>query len=72
MLTGPLTSILCKFLIQCGSKDIRDAIAPVLATESLDMDVLFKAGRYDESEGDYLNIPLDKQQYEFYRLRHGR
>jgi len=45
-----------------------DAIAPVIAADSIDMDHAFRASRYDRdsegSEGDYLNLPLNKEQYE--------
>jgi len=40
-----------------------DAIAPTLYADSLDTDVIFRASRYEEGEGDYLNIPLDREQY---------
>jgi methylenetetrahydrofolate--tRNA-(uracil-5-)-methyltransferase len=41
-----------------------DAIAPTLYADSIDHAVVFRASRYEEGEGDYLNIPLDKAQYE--------
>ena len=44
-----------------------DAIAPVLSSESLDLSRIFRANRWQkpgEGEGDYYNIPLDRQQYE--------
>lgn len=45
-----------------------DAIAPIVRLESLDMEVCFRASRYsksdmEDSEGDYINSPLDKKQY---------
>ena len=41
-----------------------DAIAPVVYTESINMDVAFKASRYDKGEADYLNCPMNRQEYE--------
>lgn len=42
-----------------------DAAAPIVDASTLDMDVLFSQSRYEEQgSGDYLNAPLDKQEYE--------
>ena len=42
-----------------------DAIAPVVAADSLRRDVIFAASRYGKGGGeDYLNCPLDRAQYE--------
>ena len=44
-----------------------DAVAPVLADDSLDHDVLFRASRYGRGgSADYLNIPLNRQEYEHF------
>ena len=40
-----------------------DAIAPIVSADSLDMDQLFWASRYDPESDDYLNCPLDESQY---------
>jgi len=40
-----------------------DAIAPIADAESLDHTKLFRASRYEEGEGDYLNVPLDRDTY---------
>ena len=41
-----------------------DAAAPIVATESIDMTNLYYKSRYDKGDGeDYLNIPLDRDQY---------
>ncbi|WP_428562893.1 MAG: methylenetetrahydrofolate--tRNA-(uracil(54)-C(5))-methyltransferase (FADH(2)-oxidizing) TrmFO [Solidesulfovibrio sp. DCME] len=40
-----------------------DAIAPIVATDSVDMAQAFWASRWQEGEGDYLNCPLDEAQY---------
>jgi methylenetetrahydrofolate--tRNA-(uracil-5-)-methyltransferase len=44
-----------------------DAIAPVVEADSIDRSIAFAASRYGEGEndaGDYLNCPLDREQYE--------
>jgi methylenetetrahydrofolate--tRNA-(uracil-5-)-methyltransferase len=41
-----------------------DAAAPIVSTESIDMTNLYYKSRYDKGDGqDYLNIPLDREQY---------
>lgn len=41
-----------------------DAAAPIVDAESLDRSVLFRQSRYgEEGEGDYLNAPLDREEY---------
>ncbi len=42
-----------------------DAIAPIVAADSIDMSAAFRASRRDHSgeEGDYINCPLNKEQY---------
>jgi methylenetetrahydrofolate--tRNA-(uracil-5-)-methyltransferase len=68
--TGPLTSpALAKALEELTGGRQRlyfyDAIAPVLAADSIDMTKAFRASRYGEGEdGDYLNLPLTKDEYE--------
>ncbi|HPU58003.1 MAG TPA: methylenetetrahydrofolate--tRNA-(uracil(54)-C(5))-methyltransferase (FADH(2)-oxidizing) TrmFO, partial [Candidatus Avimonas sp.] len=43
-----------------------DAAAPIVAADSVDMNFAFKASRYGKGgdEGDYINCPLNKQEYE--------
>ncbi len=42
-----------------------DAISPTLYADSIDETVVFRASRYDEEgEGDYLNVPLTRAEYE--------
>ncbi len=67
--SGPLTSSslfdsLRKLCNQESSLHFYDAIAPILEAESIDNEIVFRASRYEESDGDYLNIPLNKQEYE--------
>ena len=40
-----------------------DAIAPIVAADSVDRSVAFRAARYDKGGDDYLNCPLDEEQY---------
>lgn len=40
-----------------------DAIAPIIFKDSIDFNVIFKASRYAEGAGDYLNCPMDEKQY---------
>jgi len=66
--TGPLTSpaLLSRLveLLGDGSLSFFDAIAPVIAADSLDHAVLFAASRYGKGGGaDYLNAPMDREQY---------
>ena len=64
--TGPLTSdaLACRIREICGdSLYFYDSISPVVYADSLDLEVLFRGSRYEEGEGDYLNIPLSKRAY---------
>lgn len=43
-----------------------DAIAPIVEADSIDMNIAFRASRYNvgtQSEGDYLNCPMDEETY---------
>jgi methylenetetrahydrofolate--tRNA-(uracil-5-)-methyltransferase len=66
--TGPLTSDrLAQAIAQrlgAGSLAFYDAIAPIVAADSLDGSRLFAASRYGKGEGDdYLNAPLSESEY---------
>lgn len=66
--TGPLTSQALHdaltALLGEGSLSFFDAIAPVVATDSLEMGALFPASRYGKGGGDdYLNAPMDRERY---------
>jgi methylenetetrahydrofolate--tRNA-(uracil-5-)-methyltransferase len=65
--TGPLTSeTMADSLAELTGREhlaFYDAIAPIIATESLDMNVVYQASRYDDGPGDYLNCPMDREQY---------
>ena len=40
-----------------------DAISPIVYADSIDHEIAFRASRYDEGEGDYLNLPLSEAEY---------
>lgn len=65
--TGPLTSdTLAESLQSAIGLDqlyFFDAIAPIVSTDSLDHSVLFSKTRYDKGDADYLNCPLNKEEY---------
>jgi len=67
--TGPLTShplfnAINDFLGRDGLY-FYDAIAPILAADSLDFSKLYWKSRYDKGSGrDYLNAPMNREQYE--------
>ena len=64
--TGPLTdSALTDAISQLpGAKALHffDAAAPIVTAESLDMDKVFRASRYDQGS-DYLNCPMSEDEY---------
>jgi methylenetetrahydrofolate--tRNA-(uracil-5-)-methyltransferase len=67
--TGPLTSdrLAAAIATRLGADALAfyDAIAPIVATDSLDRPRLFAASRYGKGEGDdYLNAPLTAEEYE--------
>lgn len=66
--SGPLTEEhLAQDIAQlCGESYLSffDAAAPIVTFESLDKDKVFFAARYDRGEDDYINCPMDKEQYE--------
>ncbi len=65
--SGPLTDGLLfediGRLLGGASLHFYDAAAPVVSRESIDMDKVFFASRYDKGEADYINCPMDKAQY---------
>lgn len=65
--TGPLTS-------HDLAEDLRaftgmeymsffDAASPIVVGESINFDVAFRASRYDKGDADYVNCPMNKEQY---------
>lgn len=73
--SGPLTSTaLSTALAQLTGQEhlyFYDAIAPVVALESINLEVAFRASRYGKGEyesGDYINCPLSRDEYESFVL----
>jgi methylenetetrahydrofolate--tRNA-(uracil-5-)-methyltransferase len=65
--TGPLSSdaLTTEIMKLTGSDQLYfyDAIAPIVAADSVDRSVAFLAARYGKGGDDYLNCPFDQQQY---------
>ena len=65
--TGPLSSdaIAERIAALCPESDLHfyDAVAPIVTLESVDMDSAFFASRYDKGTADYVNCPMDKEEY---------
>ncbi|GAB4347192.1 MAG: methylenetetrahydrofolate--tRNA-(uracil(54)-C(5)) -methyltransferase (FADH(2)-oxidizing) TrmFO [Desulfobulbaceae bacterium] len=65
--TGPLTSpAMAETIAQLTGSDhlaFYDAIAPIVAAESLDMEIIYRKSRWDDGPGDYLNCPMTEEQY---------
>jgi methylenetetrahydrofolate--tRNA-(uracil-5-)-methyltransferase len=71
MATGPLTAEALANAIAglVGTEYLYfyDAIAPTIAAETINMEVAFRASRYgrsDEEDGDYINCPMNQEEYE--------
>ena len=66
--TGPLTSDkLAKYIEErIGAKSLHffDAAAPIVDADSINTDVAFFASRYDKGDADYINCPMNKEQYD--------
>lgn len=66
--TGPLSSdaLTTEIMKLTGSDQLYfyDAIAPIVAADSVDQSIAFRAARYGKGGDDYLNCPFDKEQYQ--------
>ncbi len=66
--TGPLTSdemaLDIARLTGAGSLHFFDAIAPSVESDSIDSEKVFRQARYDKGEADYINCPMEKEEYE--------
>ena len=66
--TGPLTSdALCAEITRLTGTErlsFYDAAAPIVTFESVDMQKAFFAARYGRGEDDYINCPMNREQYE--------
>jgi methylenetetrahydrofolate--tRNA-(uracil-5-)-methyltransferase len=66
--TGPLSSdtLTTEIMKLTGSDQLYfyDAIAPIVAADSVDQSIAFRAARYGKGGDDYLNCPFDREQYQ--------
>lgn len=66
--TGPLTSdALSAQLKELTGEEylyFYDAAAPIIEKESINMDKVFLASRYDKGEAAYLNCPMNEEEFE--------
>ena len=66
--TGPLTSNgFAKYIeekIGVSSLHFFDAAAPIVDADTINTDVAFFASRYDKGDADYINCPMNKEQYD--------
>ncbi|HLT00409.1 MAG TPA: methylenetetrahydrofolate--tRNA-(uracil(54)-C(5))-methyltransferase (FADH(2)-oxidizing) TrmFO [Acholeplasma sp.] len=66
--TGPLVSdSLAQFLREKLDQDslhFFDAVAPIIAGDSINMDVAYLKSRYDKGEAAYINCPMTKEEYD--------
>jgi methylenetetrahydrofolate--tRNA-(uracil-5-)-methyltransferase len=66
--TGPLSSdaLTAEIMKLTGSEQLYfyDAIAPIVAADSVDQSIAFRAARYGKGGDDYLNCPFDREQYQ--------
>jgi len=66
--TGPLTSPpFAESIAELLGKDnlfFYDAVSPVLTLDSIDMDKAYFGSRYGKGGDDYINCPLDREEYE--------
>ena len=66
--TGPLTSDSMAAYIEgelgCGGLHFFDAAAPIVDFSSINMEIAYFASRYDKGDADYINCPMEKEQYD--------
>jgi len=65
--TGPTTEgKLAEWITQTtgGMLSFFDAVAPIISAESINMNVCFVADRYGVGTGDYINCPMNQEEYE--------
>ncbi len=70
--TGPLTSEpMASYISEtlgCGNLHFFDAAAPIVDYATINMDVAYFASRYNKGDADYINCPMNKEQYDaFYQ-----
>ena len=70
--TGPLTSepladAILRFFGESSALSFYDAAAPIVTADSIDMESAFYASRYDKGGADYINCPMNKDEYVAFR-----
>lgn len=68
--TGPLTSGALSEEIQritgSGHLAFYDSISPIVDAESIDMERVYFAARYDKGTADYINCPMNREEYDLF------
>jgi len=66
--TGPLTSDALSAEIEritgSGRLAFYDSISPIVDAETIDMDRVYMAARWDKGTADYINCPMNREEYE--------
>lgn len=66
--TGPLSSDAMTKAISALSGEeycyFYDAAAPIVTYESIDMEKAYRKSRYDKGEADYINCPMNREQFD--------
>ena len=65
--TGPLTSDALAENLRArfgGTLSFYDAVAPIVTADSLDWDRVFLGARYDRGDADYVNCPMERDEYD--------
>ncbi len=66
--TGPLTSDALSAEIEritgSGSLAFYDSISPIVETDSIDMERVYMAARWEKGTADYINCPMDRTEYD--------
>ncbi|HEX3019208.1 MAG TPA: methylenetetrahydrofolate--tRNA-(uracil(54)-C(5))-methyltransferase (FADH(2)-oxidizing) TrmFO [Chitinispirillaceae bacterium] len=64
---GPLASDKLTFWLKnrfpSDTLHFYDAIAPIVQTDSIDFSIAFRASRWEDGEGDYINCPFTEDEY---------
>ena len=66
--TGPLTSdALSREILRLGGGEqlyFYDSISPIVEADSIDMTRVYMAARYDKGTADYINCPMNREEYD--------
>jgi methylenetetrahydrofolate--tRNA-(uracil-5-)-methyltransferase len=66
--TGPLTSDALSAEIEritgSGSLAFYDSISPIVETDSIDMERVYMAARWEKGTADYINCPMDRAEFD--------